>query len=1132
MSLGNRAAHRGFLRSVIVFFATFVIKTIATCIMKRLFGLALCAIFAIVSVISCEKAPVLELTGPGSIHIGKEGASQTITFNVNRDWSASSSETWCKVSPSSGSASDGTVTITVSCDPNTSYDARTCTVTIRANEMSQTVKVTQDTGLGLIVSQKEYNLGNAAQSIEVEVQANVKYNVSIDSDAAKWITNAGTKGLSAEKIVFNIAANDNYDPREGKITISQADGSLSEVVIVRQGQTDGLFITTPNYELSNASHTLSVEVQANVDFEVNPSVSWIKYVETKALKNSTIILSVEANADYDAREGIVSVKQKNGSLSGTITIKQGQNEGLQVTNTSYNLTNQKQTLNVEVKANVAFTVTPSVDWIQYVETKALSTSSIVLSINANETYGPRDGSVTIKQVDGALTETITIKQGQTDGIFLTTPHYDLSNSSHTLSVEVLANVEYTVTPLVDWIQYVQTKALESSVITLSISANEDYDAREGSVEVKQVNGEVSGIISIRQAESYGLFVTKETESISCEAQDVEVEVKYNVDFEFVIPDEEKSMIKLIRYESDGVDTKALSSRRYIFSINENTTYDERSVSITFKQKDGSLSGTFKIIQAQKDAVLVDKTEYNLNWEDHDLDIPVKANVDVEVAFPEEFYWIEKRQESETKGLVENIIKLHVSFNPTYDARVGEVIIKQIGGNLKQTVKVNQSARTWLDADGVYAKAAGGEYKMNVRYNVPYVFDLETLPEWAHYVSKKTLDKNTDEYIIRVDENTGYSERVKEIKIKSEDGTEEIEREIHQDKTITVTTDVNELKVDFKDQRVIVNVLTNVDFEASVYGSSGIFLDGKIHQGKDGVLDKYAVRIWFTKNEGMTREAKLSLNWKDGNDYKNIVIPLTQKAEEYVVETAGTLSSMLDIDNIGNYKNLKISGNLNGDDILTIMRCVNLEAIDLEDANIVSGGGAYYAGQVTHDNILPQQMFKYAVIKTVILPRSILEIEPSVFPDSQLQTITMFEGLETIGSSSFRHCQQLKSLVFPSTLKTIRESAFSLCYALASIEMKNGVEYIGNSAFRYAKELTYVRIPASVKWIDTMAFDGCDKITNVYLEARPETFEYLGGNLFSTTVFQNATLHIKKGLSKSDYWNTAFGNFVNVIADID
>lgn len=269
-------------------------------------------IFAILGIalsFSCQKAPFVTLNTPRSFTFTRDGGTQSITFTCNRDWSVSSSESWIQVSPSSGTAKDGEMTVKITCTANATYDTRSATVNVKVEELTEAISISQDTGIGLIVSPKTFDLTNAVQTIEIEVQKNVQYNISIDDAGKNWITHTGTKGLTSEKATFSIAANDTYDNREGKITFKQIDGSLSETVVVRQKQNDGLFLTVTEYEVSNESQNLELALSTNVDLTVTPDVVWIKHVETKAISDKKLTLSIEANPTYEPREGKVVIKK-------------------------------------------------------------------------------------------------------------------------------------------------------------------------------------------------------------------------------------------------------------------------------------------------------------------------------------------------------------------------------------------------------------------------------------------------------------------------------------------------------------------------------------------------------------------------------------------------------------------------------------------------------------------------------------------------------------------------------------------------------------------------------------------------------------------------------------------------------
>ena len=384
--------------------------------MNQIKTLALTLIGVALLFSSCQKAPFVTVAGSRSYTFTREGGTQTFSFSCNRDWSLSSSESWIRVSPSSGAKSDNEVTVTIICSANTTYDPRNATITVRVEELTETISVTQETGLGLLVSPLTLDLTNAAQDIEIEVQKNVQYTVTIDEASEAWISQKGTKALSSEKVVFAIAANETYDNREGKITFKQTGGDLVQTVTVTQSQTNGLFITTPEYDLSNEAHTLSVGVKANVQFDVTSQADWIKFIETKALTPSTIVLDIEANESYDNRTGTVVVKQINGDLTSTITINQHQTDGLFVTPTSAEVSNAAQTVSLEIKDNVSYNVVIPDDaksWISVqsnTQTKALNDDIVVLSIERNKLYEEREASITIKQADGPLAETVKIIQ--------------------------------------------------------------------------------------------------------------------------------------------------------------------------------------------------------------------------------------------------------------------------------------------------------------------------------------------------------------------------------------------------------------------------------------------------------------------------------------------------------------------------------------------------------------------------------------------------------------------------------------------------------------------------------------------------------------------------------------------------
>lgn len=75
------------------------------------------------------------------IDFGANSSEQAVTFTTNKRWTASSTESWCTITPSKGSADDGAMTIKVS--ENKSYENREAVVTLKTGELNNYITVRQ-----------------------------------------------------------------------------------------------------------------------------------------------------------------------------------------------------------------------------------------------------------------------------------------------------------------------------------------------------------------------------------------------------------------------------------------------------------------------------------------------------------------------------------------------------------------------------------------------------------------------------------------------------------------------------------------------------------------------------------------------------------------------------------------------------------------------------------------------------------------------------------------------------------------------------------------------------------------------------------------------------------------------------
>ena len=98
----------------------------------------------------------------------------------------------------------------------------------------------------------------------------------------------------------------------------------------------------------------------------------------------------------------------------------------------------------------------------------------------------------------------------------------------------------------------------------------------------------------------------------------------------------------------------------------------------------------------------------------------------------------------------------------------------------------------------------------------------------------------------------------------------------------------------------------------------------------------------------------------------------------------------------------------------------------------------------------------------------------------LSTVTLSEGVTTIGENAFRGNPHLTSLTLPDTVTTIEEGAFERCSALRTITLPKGLTTINDFAFSHCAHLTEITLPDSITHLGICLFNECKELTSVHL----------------------------------------------------
>lgn len=239
-----------------------------------------------------------------------------------------------------------------------------------------------------------------------------------------------------------------------------------------------------------------------------------------------------------------------------------------------------------------------------------------------------------------------------------------------------------------------------------------------------------------------------------------------------------------------------------------------------------------------------------------------------------------------------------------------------------------------------------------------------------------------------------------------------------------------------------------------------------------------------------------------------------------VATAGTLSSKIPKADKYRITNLKLTGELNVEDIKFIRQMAsyyydnckdngNLQHLDLGGAKFVGEGEftvSYGGGRTAKfsSNAVGDYVFcALKVLQSIVLPEGLQLIRDRAFLScSGLSSVTLPNGLQTIGEAAFLGCKSLSSVTLPDGLQTIGKEAFADCYSLSSVSFPDGLQTIDYEAFSYSTSLSSVSLPDGLQTIGEEAFFCCTSLSTVSF---PDGLQTIGGLAFSHTSLSSVSL---------------------------
>ncbi len=177
-------------------------------------------------------------------------------------------------------------------------------------------------------------------------------------------------------------------------------------------------------------------------------------------------------------------------------------------------------------------------------------------------------------------------------------------------------------------------------------------------------------------------------------------------------------------------------------------------------------------------------------------------------------------------------------------------------------------------------------------------------------------------------------------------------------------------------------------------------------------------------------------------------------------------------------------------------CASLTSVMIPNSVTSIGGSAFsdcaslvynvyenakYLGNSTNPYLVLIEAVDKEIASCIINENARVIYENAFYGCASLTSITIPDGVTSIGSYAFYRCASLTTAAMPDSVTSIGDYAFYDCSSLESVIIPEGVTSIEYGAFSDCASLTSVSIPDSVTSVSESAFSGCDSLEYNYYD---------------------------------------------------
>lgn len=460
-------------------------------------------------------------------------------------------------------------------EANEEAEARQAVIKLAGgNGLTEEVTVYQiGTGPALVLSQSEYIVSSAGETIQVELRSNTAYE--IEMPGVDWLRKNSSRSLSTYTHYFIVDPNETYDARSAVIRFIDRENGIEQAVTVTQMQRDAIVVAQNVYQIGVEGGALNFAVQANVDFTVSTNADWITQVEARGLTERMLCFDVAPNEGEEMREAAITLE--SGSATQTIKVQQfGKMEEpfIDLSLQEYKVGNAGGTFQIDVRTNIEYQVMmPDESWI--IETM-YDGSTHFFEVLLNDTYDARTAEIRFVNTEKGIEKTVTVTQEALYDILIEQSSYEIGAEGGVLDLPLQANMDFEVTTSEDWITQISARGLTEQVLHFNVEENPQVKERTAIITISSPNV-THEIQVVQRGKAPTLKIISAPQELDNKEQEFIIVTESEVEYWDVSQDAYWIQLRdIFTEESEGTYITT-----YKFNAESNASSDVRSGQITF-----------------------------------------------------------------------------------------------------------------------------------------------------------------------------------------------------------------------------------------------------------------------------------------------------------------------------------------------------------------------------------------------------------------------------------------------------------------------------------------------------------------------------------------------------------------------